>query len=110
MTIHCWFQELTLPATLFLCFAAIPQVDAYFARRVLDFLFGFTLSPLLWRKLPGARSAGAAPCLLQNSRQSPSPGLTLCIVQQVMLFKDGTAMQENVHGSTSNTWPKLMLG
>lgn len=35
-----------------------PLVDAYFARRALDYLFGFTLSPLLWRKLPGARSAG----------------------------------------------------
>ena len=34
-------------------------VDAYLARRGLDYLFGFTLSPLLWRKLPGARSAGA---------------------------------------------------
>ncbi|MBS7803622.1 type I DNA topoisomerase [Rhizobiales bacterium TNE-4] len=33
-------------------------VDAYLARRALDFLFGFTLSPVLWRKLPGARSAG----------------------------------------------------
>ncbi|CAL8469974.1 g9516 [Coccomyxa elongata] len=33
-------------------------VDAYLARRALDFLFGFTLSPLLWRKLPGSRSAG----------------------------------------------------
>src|SRR5437588_7941964 len=33
-------------------------VDAYLARRALDYLVGFTLSPLLWRKLPGARSAG----------------------------------------------------
>src|ERR1700723_285981 len=33
-------------------------VDAYLARRALDYLFGFTLSPVLWRKLPGARSAG----------------------------------------------------
>ncbi len=33
-------------------------VDAYFARRALDYLVGFTLSPVLWRKLPGARSAG----------------------------------------------------
>lgn len=36
-----------------------PQlVDAYLARRALDYLVGFTLSPVLWRKLPGARSAG----------------------------------------------------
>src|SRR5690348_5947430 len=33
-------------------------VDAYLARRALDYLVGLTLSPVLWRKLPGARSAG----------------------------------------------------
>jgi DNA topoisomerase-1 len=33
-------------------------IDAYRARRALDYLVGFTLSPVLWRKLPGARSAG----------------------------------------------------
>src|SRR3569623_1514388 len=32
-------------------------IDAYLARRALDYLFGFTLSPVLWRKLPGAKSA-----------------------------------------------------
>ncbi|MFO1033676.1 MAG: type I DNA topoisomerase [Hyphomicrobiales bacterium] len=36
----------------------IALVDAYLARRALDYLVGFTLSPVLWRKLPGARSAG----------------------------------------------------
>ncbi|MEM1289104.1 MAG: type I DNA topoisomerase [Pseudomonadota bacterium] len=35
-----------------------PLVDAYLARRALDYLVGFTLSPVLWRKLPGSRSAG----------------------------------------------------
>ena len=33
-------------------------IDAYRARRALDYLVGFTLSPVLWRKLPGSRSAG----------------------------------------------------
>ncbi|RYE72069.1 MAG: type I DNA topoisomerase, partial [Oxalobacteraceae bacterium] len=33
-------------------------IEAYLARRALDYLFGFTLSPVLWRKLPGAKSAG----------------------------------------------------
>ena len=33
-------------------------VDAYLARRALDYLVGFTLSPVLWRKLPGARPNG----------------------------------------------------
>ncbi|ALE03756.1 type I DNA topoisomerase [Bartonella ancashensis] len=36
----------------------ISLVNAYLARRALDYLVGFTLSPVLWRKLPGARSAG----------------------------------------------------
>ncbi len=36
----------------------IGLVDAYLARRALDYLVGFTLSPILWRKLPGSRSAG----------------------------------------------------
>ncbi|MDN5569159.1 MAG: type I DNA topoisomerase, partial [Paracoccus sp. (in: a-proteobacteria)] len=35
-----------------------PLVDAYLARRALDYLVGFKLSPVLWRKLPGAKSAG----------------------------------------------------
>ncbi len=33
-------------------------IDAYLARRALDYLVGFTLSPVLWRKLQGSRSAG----------------------------------------------------
>ena len=33
-------------------------IDAYLARRALDYLVGFSLSPVLWRKLPGSRSAG----------------------------------------------------
>lgn len=36
----------------------MPMVDAYLARRALDYLVGFNLSPVLWRKLPGSRSAG----------------------------------------------------
>jgi DNA topoisomerase-1 len=35
-----------------------PLIDAYLARRALDYLVGFSLSPVLWRKLPGSRSAG----------------------------------------------------
>eukprot|EP01036_Dinobryon_divergens_P041956 gene41956-55668_t len=35
-----------------------PLIDAYLARRALDYLVGFTLPPVLWRKLPGSRSAG----------------------------------------------------
>ena len=35
-----------------------PLIEAYLARRALDYLVGFNLSPVLWRKLPGSRSAG----------------------------------------------------
>ncbi len=35
-----------------------PLIDAYLARRALDYLVGFNLSPVLWRKLPGSKSAG----------------------------------------------------
>ncbi|MCG8504446.1 MAG: type I DNA topoisomerase [Sphingomonadales bacterium] len=56
------FNEITKPAVVKAM--AEPReidkelVDAYLARRALDYLVGFTLSPILWRKLPGARSAG----------------------------------------------------
>jgi len=56
------FNEITKDAIL----AAFDQpreldnelIEAYLARRALDYLVGFTLSPVLWRKLPGSRSAG----------------------------------------------------
>ena len=56
------FNAITKPAVLE-AMAAPRQLDmelveAYLARRALDYLVGFTLSPVLWRKLPGARSAG----------------------------------------------------
>ena len=56
------FNEITKPAILEAM--SNPRdvdqdlVDAYFARRALDYLVGFNLSPVLWRKLPGSRSAG----------------------------------------------------
>merc|ERR1712167_77325 len=36
----------------------LPLVEAYLARRALDYLVGFNISPILWRKLPGSKSAG----------------------------------------------------
>ncbi len=56
------FNEITKTAVLDALKAprALDQelIDAYLARRALDYLVGFTLSPVLWRKLPGSRSAG----------------------------------------------------
>jgi DNA topoisomerase-1 len=56
------FHEITKTAVLnaFLSPLTLNQslVNAYLARRILDYLVGFSLSPVLWRKMPGARSAG----------------------------------------------------
>lgn len=57
------FVEVTKPAVLAALAAprelAGPLVDAYLARRAVDYLLGFHLTPVLWRKLPAAKSAGA---------------------------------------------------
>ena len=49
-------------------------VDAYLARRALDYLVGFNLSPVLWRKLPGARSAGRVQSVALAHRLRPRTG------------------------------------
>ncbi len=54
-------------------------IDAYRARRALDYLVGFTLSPVLWRKLPGAKSAGRV--------QSVALRLIVSREQEIELFK-----------------------
>ena len=56
------FVEVTRSAVLAALAAprdlATPLIEAYLARRALDYLLGFHLTPVLWRKLPAARSAG----------------------------------------------------
>lgn len=56
------FHEITKPAVIKAMESARDMsetlVNAYLARRALDYLIGFNLSPVLWRKLPGSRSAG----------------------------------------------------
>jgi DNA topoisomerase I len=58
------FVEVTRAAVLAALAAprdlATPLVEAYLARRALDYLLGFHLTPVLWRKLPAARSAGGS--------------------------------------------------
>ena len=57
------FVEVTKAAVLAALAApravAMPLVEAYLARRAIDYLLGFHLTPVLWRKLPAAKSAGA---------------------------------------------------
>jgi DNA topoisomerase-1 len=57
----------------------VDLIDAYRARRALDYLVGFTLSPVLWRKLPGAKSAGRV--------QSVSLRLIVDREREIELFK-----------------------
>ena len=54
-------------------------VSAQQARRALDYLFGFSISPVLWRKLPGSRSAGRV--------QSPALGLICDRYEEILNFK-----------------------
>lgn len=90
-------------------------IDAYLARRALDYLFGFTLSPVLWRKLPGAKSAGRV--------QSVALRLIVAREREIELFKaqeywsvvakleqDGTAFDARLVRFDGDKLDKLSLG
>jgi DNA topoisomerase-1 len=90
-------------------------IDAYLARRALDYLFGFTLSPVLWRKLPGAKSAGRV--------QSVALRLIVEREREIELFKpqeywsvvatlehDGTAFPARLVRFEGDKLEKLSLG
>ena len=74
-------------------------VDAYLARRALDYLVGFTLSPVLWRKLPGARSAPLA-ALAMAVRRGPA----LASTSQSMAKSSSGRTLPSLAGR-SRTWP-----
>lgn len=90
-------------------------IDAYRARRALDYLVGFTLSPVLWRKLPGAKSAGRV--------QSVSLRLIVQREREIDVFKpqeywsvtaemehDGTAFQSRLTQFEGNKLDRLSIG
>src|SRR5262245_5007469 len=90
-------------------------IDAYKARRALDYLVGFTLSPILWRKLPGAKSAGRV--------QSVALRLIVDREREIELFKaqeywqvsasfeaDGTPFTGRLVGLDGNKIDRLSIG
>jgi DNA topoisomerase-1 len=90
-------------------------IDAYKARRALDYLVGFTLSPILWRKLPGAKSAGRV--------QSVALRLIVDREREIELFKsqeywqvsanfeaDGTPFNARLVSLDGNKLDRLTIG
>ena len=90
-------------------------IDAYRARRALDYLVGFTLSPILWRKLPGAKSAGRV--------QSVALRLIVDREREIELFKpqeywsiaatfesDGTSFVSRLVGLDGKKIDRLTIG
>ena len=90
-------------------------IDAYKARRALDYLVGFTLSPILWRKLPGAKSAGRV--------QSVALRLVVDREREIELFKsqeywqvsasfeaDGTPFNARLVALDGNKLDRLSIG
>src|SRR5258706_10154031 len=59
-------------------------VDAYLARRALDYLVGFNLSPVLWRKLPGAKSAGRVQSVALRLVFDREPGIEKIVARQFL--------------------------
>ena len=90
-------------------------IDAYLARRALDYLFGFTLSPVLWRKLPGAKSAGrvqsvALRLIVEREREIEifKPQEFWSVVAQ--LVQDGTQFAARLVKFEGQKLEKLSLG
>jgi len=90
-------------------------IDAYLARRALDYLFGFTLSPVLWRKLPGAKSAGrvqsvALRLIVDREREIEAfkPQEYWSVIAK--LEQDGTEFPARLVRFEGNKLDKLSLG
>jgi DNA topoisomerase I len=91
-------------------------VDAYLARRALDYLVGFNLSPVLWRKLPGSRSAGRVQsvalrivCDRENEIEMFKPQ-EYWSVEADLRAPDGTDFKVRLHALDGTTLKKFTLG
>lgn len=94
----------------------VELVDAYLARRALDYLVGFNLSPVLWRKLPGSRSAGRVQsvalrivCDRENEIESFRPQEYWNIAAELRA-PDGTHFEARLHTLDGETLKKFTLG
>jgi DNA topoisomerase-1 len=90
-------------------------IDAYRARRALDYLVGFTLSPVLWRKLPGAKSAGRVQSValrLIVEREREIEGFTAQEYWSVIadLEQDGTPFQARLVKWKGEKLDRLSIG
>lgn len=92
-----------------------PLIDAYLARRALDYLFGFTLSPVLWRKLPGAKSAGrvqsvALRLIVEREREIEAFRADEYWSVIARMMHDGTAFDARLVKFRGEKLEKLSLG
>ncbi|MFN2101095.1 type I DNA topoisomerase [Altererythrobacter sp. MF3-039] len=90
-------------------------IDAYLARRALDYLYGFTLSPVLWRRLPGAKSAGRVQsvalrliCEREHEIEIFRPDEYWSVIAK--LEHDGTAFDARLVRYNGEKLEKLTLG
>ncbi|MEM7301206.1 MAG: type I DNA topoisomerase [Pseudomonadota bacterium] len=93
-----------------------PLVEAYLARRALDYLVGFTLSPVLWRKLPGARSAGRVQsvalrlvCERENEIERFKPQEYWSIIAELS-NQAGSAFEARITGFEGEKLQRLDIG
>src|SRR5512138_9734 len=91
-------------------------VDAYLARRALDYLVGFTLSPVLWRKLPGARSAGRVQSVALRLVSDREREIEMFVPREYwsiiaeLAAKDGAAFEARLVGADGQKITRLDIG
>ncbi|TCJ37234.1 type I DNA topoisomerase [Parafrankia sp. BMG5.11] len=92
-----------------------PLIDAYLARRALDYLYGFTLSPVLWRRLPGAKSAGRVQSVALRLIVEREREIEAFVAQEYWsvvahLQHDGTAFDARLVTYDGNKLDRLAIG